>query len=236
MKSRRGFTLIELLVVIAIIAILAAILFPVFAQAREKARQTSCLSNMKQIGTAARMYVEDYDGMSIWDTYWQFTHFPNTWSGFILPYVKNEDIFRCPSHGVPRKPWNTDPYDWVPEWYYKSYGINVYGAVIYIKPDNTVSEFMLDLIKRPAERIWFFEVYDADDNDQGLGYNATWGPSHWAFRHTDGMNVTFVDTHAKYVTRKTLEGWWNDRSRNPCTGRYLYIYYPWSSDNSCPEL
>jgi prepilin-type N-terminal cleavage/methylation domain-containing protein len=59
--KQRGFTLIELLVVIAIIAILAAILFPVFAQAREKARQTSCLSNEKQLGTAISMYVQDYD-------------------------------------------------------------------------------------------------------------------------------------------------------------------------------
>jgi prepilin-type N-terminal cleavage/methylation domain-containing protein len=61
MRQRGGFTLIELLVVIAIIAILAAILFPVFAQAREKARQTTCVSNLKQIGTAFMMYVQDYD-------------------------------------------------------------------------------------------------------------------------------------------------------------------------------
>ena len=61
MQNKRGFTLIELLVVIAIIAILAAILFPVFAQAREKARQASCQSNLKQIGIAFKMYVQDYD-------------------------------------------------------------------------------------------------------------------------------------------------------------------------------
>src|SRR4051795_7344224 len=86
---RRGFTLIELLVVIAIIAILAAILFPVFAQAREKARTASCLNNQKQIALAIMQYTQDYDET-----------FPSVDSGVltlnIQPYVKNLDVYKCP--------------------------------------------------------------------------------------------------------------------------------------------
>lgn len=104
MNNRRGFTLIELLVVIAIIAILAAILFPVFAQAREKARQTSCLSNFKQVALAHLMYVQDFD-----ETFAPFMWGPGdggfsydwatcfTWPQMVVPYVKNWPIFRCPS-------------------------------------------------------------------------------------------------------------------------------------------
>jgi prepilin-type N-terminal cleavage/methylation domain-containing protein/prepilin-type processing-associated H-X9-DG protein len=105
MSQRRAFTLIELLVVIAIIAILAAILFPVFAQARESARMTSCLSNMKQLGLALRMYAQDYDetNTSIYQGWG--TGDPNVadqdgwmWRNAIQPYTKNKGIMSCPSN------------------------------------------------------------------------------------------------------------------------------------------
>lgn len=86
-----GFTLIELIVVITIIAILAAILFPVFAQAREKARQTTCLSNEKQMGTAMLMYVQDFDESFPMLQYYDENGLPVIWSSAIYPYVKNGD-------------------------------------------------------------------------------------------------------------------------------------------------
>jgi len=92
-----AFTLIELLVVIAIIAILAAILFPVFAQARETARKASCQSNLKQLGTAIVMYTQDYD--EIFPTGLQQDWWDNTWYRIVTPYVKNIQVFICPSAG-----------------------------------------------------------------------------------------------------------------------------------------
>src|SRR5947209_1641255 len=95
-RSGPGFTLIELLVVIAIIAILAAILFPVFAQAREKARQTTCLSNSRQMGLGLTMYAQDYDETYPWAIHLDADHNP-AWGGLIFPYVKNLAVFQCPS-------------------------------------------------------------------------------------------------------------------------------------------
>lgn len=102
-RSRSGFTLIELLVVIAIIAILAAILFPVFVQARESARSASCLSNMKQIGLALRMYGQDYD-----ETYPNIRLYSDphlaccnadlTWKNVVQPFIKNKGVYACPSN------------------------------------------------------------------------------------------------------------------------------------------
>ena len=106
---RRGFTLIELLVVIAIIAILAAILFPVFAQARAKARQAACMANLKQLGLAFEMYCQDYDELlPIWgygDTS-QPDNGPDegfyAWDTVIDPYTKNQQILLCPDNPYDR--------------------------------------------------------------------------------------------------------------------------------------
>jgi prepilin-type N-terminal cleavage/methylation domain-containing protein/prepilin-type processing-associated H-X9-DG protein len=97
--ARKGFTLIELLVVIAIIAILAAILFPVFAKAREKARQITCASNLKQLGLAFAQYTQDYDEHYQHSDYWDSAQ---GWAGQIFPYVKSTAVFTCPddpTHG-----------------------------------------------------------------------------------------------------------------------------------------
>ena len=97
-RLRAGFTLIELLVVIAIIAILAAILFPVFAKAREKARQSVCLSNQKQVATGWLQYSQDYDETTLpWSDNGNSAGQAFAWPALVQPYVKNWDVFRCPS-------------------------------------------------------------------------------------------------------------------------------------------
>jgi len=109
----RGFTLVELLVVIAIIAVLAAILFPVFAQARAKARQTTCLANLKQLGLAIQMYASDYDDLYPWGVDPADRYAPEIWSGYPLwqswipympdltdvldPYCRNAELWHCPA-------------------------------------------------------------------------------------------------------------------------------------------
>jgi prepilin-type N-terminal cleavage/methylation domain-containing protein len=139
---KKVFTLIELLVVIAIIAILAAILFPVFAQARAKARETTCLSNLRQVGLGLRMYVDDYDGIMP-----QSSHTGESWIEPLKVYVgKSDDIRFCPDDLFRRERKNEGG---------TSYILNDYLVV----PESVASGMpSLDTLARPAETIVAFEI------------------------------------------------------------------------------
>jgi prepilin-type N-terminal cleavage/methylation domain-containing protein/prepilin-type processing-associated H-X9-DG protein len=143
MRKRWGFTLIELLVVIAIIAILAAILFPVFAQARSAARKASCLSNLKQIGLAANMYGQDYDESLVPMTMDGATS-NVAWPILIQPYVKNIGVFLCPSREA-NGPWQVGPNATT------SYGINY-------PQTGAWSKVSLAAVQRPASIAYFMDV------------------------------------------------------------------------------
>lgn len=178
----------------AILAILAAILFPVFAQAREKARQTACLSNMKQMMLAAQQYTQDYD-----------EKFPPDWevpidgyddgvsqNGFttdsaLLPYAKNSEIFLCPdvdNHRV--ADWGSDITSTT------DYGWNCYVLWGYVSLFSNIDPSragILTEIKDEHHYVFFPWLISSDD---GL------------FNHTEGQHVGFIDGHAKWFSRETF--------------------------------
>jgi prepilin-type N-terminal cleavage/methylation domain-containing protein/prepilin-type processing-associated H-X9-DG protein len=179
-SPRAAFTLIELLVVIAIIAILAAIIFPVFARAREKARQASCLSNLKQLGSALQMYTDDHDGTYTRGQFWPFDG-SHLWSQAIAPYVRNDAVFRCPtardsdhSYGYNIAYWGGG--DWVDG----MHGINDMVPV---------TEYQ---VPTPAETLWLVDF--GPYWGCGLDYDIQ-VPT---LRHNDGANALFVDGHCKW--------------------------------------
>lgn len=190
---RKGFTLIELLVVIAIIAILAAILFPVFARAREKARQTSCLSNVKQIMLGLMMYAQDYDETFIPGAAPTATA---EWHNLLEPYVKSAQIFVCASQSSNVRSDNLG-YGWNYQEFGYAYSSNGTG---WCTP--------LAAIDAPAETIVI-----GDNEDVG----ARASQSSWAFRflykrggaliplrHNGGGNMGFADGHAKWYNASAL--------------------------------
>jgi prepilin-type N-terminal cleavage/methylation domain-containing protein/prepilin-type processing-associated H-X9-DG protein len=181
-RGRVGFTLIELLVVIAIIAILAAILFPVFAQARDKARSASCLSNLRQIGTALTLYMQDYDEKTTW--FWNSqidkkNYLAGYWYQCLAPYTKNWQVFICPSVGGrgPAKDKYGDlcwpdlkPY---PNLNRCGYGFNVghvgYGGgdPYFTKAGDTKA---LAAIDQPARTLYIADSAYSPDADQNAGW------------------------------------------------------------------
>jgi prepilin-type N-terminal cleavage/methylation domain-containing protein/prepilin-type processing-associated H-X9-DG protein len=202
---RSGFTLIELLVVIAIIAILAAILFPVFAMAREKARATSCLSNCKQIGTSLRMYVDDYDGA------YPFSWFDRPQYGFdvaLYPYTKNTQIFACPSN--PQLPEKWAGYTGPTKNMIRSYAMN--SAV---STDSQKPPILEPTVDAPADTIMMLET-------SNYAYKNTRPPDHETYItsrndvcyhvpftiHQGGSNYVFADSHARWAKVEQTWTWW----------------------------
>ena len=178
----KGFTLIELLVVIAIIAILAAILFPVFARAREKARQTSCLSNTKQIGLAMLSYAQDYDEKLTGRRVPNLSGVTNYyWWQVINPYVKNAQIFTCPSNSSAAV----------------GYAYNLCGL-------GASPGMSLGNIQKPAG------IVMVGDWGNQCGTKAKPPPAGTCycpkFIHNDGSNFVHADGHAKWYSEGAIRG------------------------------
>ena len=204
--NRKAFTLIELLVVIAIIAILAAILFPVFAKAREKARQSSCANNTKQLAIACQQYTQDYDEIVPWYVDVNYTFTTMAWYVITQPYIKNQQVLLCPSA-------------------VKGTQVTDYG-VDYPDVSNVGVAAALAKITYPSE-CGFVTETEQQNTASGrsgalylcyspYGHGYTLGSISWAYyyglawpgRHNGGNNCAFVDGHAKWRT-------WNDLTADP---------------------
>ena len=249
-RRRSAFTLIELLVVIAIIAILAAILFPVFAQAREKARQSGCLSNLKQIGTGLMMYTQDYDEAypcnwfgGLWVTTPDGKQYK--WMDAVNPYVKNEQVFTCPSDGSARKRYiyyqhlakaSTDNWG--------SYCTNVayWDSGPGQSPSSDVSSkqvVRVAMIQRPSETVWAMDANGSFQcawpnissepkinntvSPRTLGFQGGGGPLNEGAlveRHQGHLNVVWCDGHASSASLDKLT---EPAVTGPTKGAYRYF-------------
>ena len=219
-NKNRGFTLIELLVVIAIIAILAAILFPVFSRAREQARKTACLSNLKQIGQALMMYVQDWDEGYPFNIMWcslqPNQYFQMTAAYRLDPYVKSPGVWQCPSssmgrHLVNRKnpDGSASNLDYVYPGSFYGYYVNVgynpymgrvcpYNTTIIKQsqlptPAETVAiaDSSLGSVACGGRTVVYANVCNAGCNRKVRLRSNT--------RHTEGSNLVFADGHAKWM-------------------------------------
>ncbi len=239
MCGRRGFTLIELLVVIAIIAILAAILFPVFARARERARQTSCLSNMRQLSLSVQMYAQDYD-----ETFppvvlnvpppgalhpdGSTVHTSVLWPVRIFPYVQNIDIFNCPSS--PRR------------WAGQRWGCGNYAANRALSgahwgdaggPPN-ISPRRLAEIWQPSNTIlltesWCYGNTQCYYTQRRIQVHSSGNIRNIIpARHNEGANIGLADGHAKWFP-VPYEGW-KERALAGETVNQDFPGYKWTAE------
>jgi prepilin-type N-terminal cleavage/methylation domain-containing protein/prepilin-type processing-associated H-X9-DG protein len=222
--GRRAFTLIELLVVIAIIAILAAILFPVFAQARESARQASCLSNTKQFALATLSYIQDYDETFPMSVYVQPPNKAFSVYDAVMPYMKNVDILTCPSYrpgidwqarlklfGLANVTFQFTGY--VPN--LGVFGENLCGTPFNKKTPPTA----LAAVQTPVETILFFDGFMKGGGKPLDFYNFL-----AMARHKEGVVVNFADGHSKWFK-------WNAKMPGgvtpPDAARPNVPYYGW---------
>jgi prepilin-type N-terminal cleavage/methylation domain-containing protein/prepilin-type processing-associated H-X9-DG protein len=202
---RRGFTLIELLVVIAIIAILAAILFPVFAKAREKARQTSCLSNLKQLGLATLQYVQDYDEVL---PHHQRSGRTITVQSQIQPYLKNEQIWVCPSQSaLYYYYWDNPTGTGAVYGIMGSYGWNLRLGSVGIGTGSGIIK--LGTLQTPSETGMWSDCQPSLTHLQDNNVYRTSAP------HNEGGNMVYVDGHAKWQKNDYLRAGWSPMSGAP---------------------
>jgi len=249
--KRRAFTLIELLVVIAIIAILAAILFPVFAQAREKARTASCLSNIKQVTLSWQMYLQDYDETMVPAFVYDGTAPSNQtqiwWPKLQEPYVKNWAIYKCPSAPDPLSIFGGGRFAWWGnQMVYGNVGYNYLGLSIWLDCDVKQTQGVgLAAVNKPASTVAFVDSAFEPSPGQNIsnanrGFSVVQAPAQYAAifpaprtctyynganggwdwpnaatkrpysigwtmdRHNEGMNVGWVDGHAKFMKYQAL--------------------------------